>query len=151
MATQEGTCGEPRHTKGTNVEFQEDAVQKKIEEILITPERCQESDSVRDILARISDKWFTLSMLILGQYGKLRFNELKKRIGIISQRMLTVTLRNLEEDGLVKRTIYPEVPPRVEYELTPLGNGLLLQFIELGCWLQQHKSEIIKARERYKR
>lgn len=150
MAKQEGTQAEPRHMKGTIVENQSSGVQKKIEEILPPVQECEETCSVRNILDRVSDKWFMLSMLILGQHRKLRFNELKKYIGTISQRMLTVTLRNLEEDGLVKRTVYLEVPPRVEYELTELGNGLLLQFMSLGDWIHQHREQIAKARERYK-
>lgn len=151
MVAQEGTSAELRHTEVTIVDNQQAVLQKKIEKILPTPVQCEESCYVRTILDRVSDKWFVLSMLILGQYGKLRFNELKKHIGTVSQRMLTVTLRNLEEDGLVRRTIYAEVPPRVEYELTPLGSGLLIQFISLGDWISNHKDDIIKARESYNR
>jgi DNA-binding HxlR family transcriptional regulator len=149
MVAQEGTRVELRHTEVTIVDNQQAVVQTKIGEILPPPACCEESCSVRSILDRVSDKWFMLSMLILGQHSKLRFNELKKHIGTISQRMLTVTLRNLEEDGLVKRTIYAEVPPRVEYELTALGSGLLIQFILLGDWIKNHKEDIIAAREKY--
>ena len=104
---------------------------------------------IRNILDRYSDKWSTLSIFHLGDAGTLRFNELKKRIDGISQRMLTVTLRTLERDGLVTRRVYPQIPPRVEYELTDLGRSFLVQIIELGDWASVHSSQIIQARERY--
>ena len=103
---------------------------------------------VRDIIARISDKWTLLAIYALGGYGKLRFNELKHKIGDVSQRMLTVTLRNLEADGLVSRKIYPEVPPRVEYELTDLGRGLLNQMCLLVDWAEYNSEEIIRFRKK---
>src|ERR1700743_1240114 len=86
---------------------------------------------IRQVLDRISDKWSTLVILILGAKGKLRFKELSHAIGDISQKMLTVTLRNLEADGLLTRKMYPEIPPRVEYQLTPLGESLLPLIINL--------------------
>lgn len=103
---------------------------------------------VRDILDRIGDKWSLLSILHLGSTDSLRFNELRKRITGISQRMLTVTLRALEADGLVARTVYAEVPPRVEYQLTELGQGLLGAVIELGNWAAAHAAAIADARQR---
>ncbi len=103
---------------------------------------------VRDILDRIGDKWSLLSILHLGSTGSLRFNELRKRITGISQRMLTVTLRALETDGLVARTVYAEVPPRVEYALTALGQSLLGALIELGNWAAAHAPAIAAARQR---
>lgn len=103
---------------------------------------------VRDIIARISDKWTLLTIYALGGYGTLRFNELKHKIGDVSQRMLTVTLRNLEADGFVKRKIYPEVPPRVEYELTNLGRGLMYQMEPLVNWANLNGEEIIKCRKK---
>jgi DNA-binding HxlR family transcriptional regulator len=102
---------------------------------------------VRDIIARISDKWSMLTIYALGGYGTLRFNEIKKLIGDVSQRMLTVTLRNLETDGLVERKVFPEVPPRVEYSLTPLGFSLLEQLVQLGGWAEQNSAAIIKNRK----
>src|SRR4051812_19656758 len=84
---------------------------------------------VKDIVARYSDKWSIYSILLLGQYERMRFGELKAGIEGISQRMLTVTLRSLEKDGLVLRTVYPEIPPRVEYELTKLGESLVKQLL----------------------
>ncbi|HEY1006297.1 MAG TPA: helix-turn-helix domain-containing protein, partial [Sphingobacteriaceae bacterium] len=87
---------------------------------------------MKDIMARFGDKWTMYTVLLLGQNEKLRFNELKNRISGISQRMLAVTLRSLEEDGMVSRTLFPEVPPRVEYCLTGLGRGLLDQILQLA-------------------
>ncbi|MCE2734411.1 MAG: helix-turn-helix domain-containing protein [Cyclobacteriaceae bacterium] len=104
---------------------------------------------VRDVITRISDKWSMLTIYALGAYGTLRFNELKVKIGDVSQRMLTVTLRNLEEDGMIKRKVYPEIPPRVEYALTPLGEGLLKQVSLLGDWAQEHGASIIKNRTKF--
>ena len=103
---------------------------------------------VRDILDRIGDKWSLLSILHLGSTDSLRFNELRKRIDGISQRMLTVTLRALEADGLVARTVYAEVPPRVEYALTEIGQSLLGAVIELGNWAAAHAPAIAEARQR---
>jgi DNA-binding HxlR family transcriptional regulator len=103
---------------------------------------------VRDILDRIGDKWSLLAILHLGSTDRLRFNELRQRITGISQRMLTVTLRALEADGLVQRTVYAEVPPRVDYQLTGLGQSLLGAVIELGNWAAAHAPAIAAARER---
>lgn len=105
---------------------------------------------VRDIIARISDKWTLLSIYALGGYGKMRFNELKHRIGDVSQRMLTVTLRNLEADGLVLRKVYPEVPPRVEYQLTELGLSLMHQMKYIIDWANENGDEIMKSRKKSK-
>ncbi len=104
---------------------------------------------VKDILARLGDKWSIYSVLLLGQHEKMRFNELKTRIKGISQRMLTVTLRSLEEDGIVSRTIYSEIPPRVEYALTDLGKGLLLQLIELASWADINFEQVTDSRKRF--
>ncbi len=98
---------------------------------------------------RFGDKWSLLAILNLGSSGKTRFNELKNKIGGISQRMLTVTLRSLERDGLITRTIFAEVPPRVEYELTSLGKGLLQQISELALWSSGNMEAIIRARSEY--
>ncbi|TDB61201.1 transcriptional regulator [Arundinibacter roseus] len=104
---------------------------------------------VRDVIHRISDKWSLLSILALGSRGTLRFNELKKEIGDVSQRMLTVTLRNLETDGFVTRTLFPEVPPRVEYTLTDLGKGLLQQALLLADWANDALPEIVESRKKF--
>ena len=102
-----------------------DIILEKIKKGNYTTTNCP----VRGVLDRFGDKWSILVILILGDKKKLRFNELNKEIGDVSQKMLTVTLRTLEADGLVKRTIYPEVPPRVEYEITALGKSLVRIFI----------------------
>ncbi|MEV0582537.1 helix-turn-helix domain-containing protein [Nonomuraea sp. NPDC050310] len=103
---------------------------------------------VRDILNRVGDKW-TLSVVNeLGQ-GARRFTALKHAVPGISQRMLTVTLRVLERDGLVSRRVYPVVPPRVDYQLTPLGRTLLEQVWGLIDWVQAHHGDIEEARGRY--
>ena len=104
---------------------------------------------IRDVLDRFGDKWSLLAILNLGHSGKVRFNELKSRIDGISQRMLTVTLRSLERDGLVTRKIYAEVPPRVEYELTPLGTSLLQQIWEMAQWASGSIDQILEARKAY--
>jgi DNA-binding HxlR family transcriptional regulator len=87
-------------------------------------------------------------IMMLGS-GPLRFNELKRMVGGISQRMLTLTLRGLERDGLVKRTVFPEVPPRVEYELTRLGEDLRVPVQELSQWAADHRVAIQEAREKF--
>ena len=104
---------------------------------------------VKDIMASYGDKWTMYTVLLLGQHQKMRFNELRCNINGISQRMLTVTLRSLEEDGIVSRTIYPEIPPRVEYRLTELGESLLMQLLQLAIWAEENVSEILKARNKY--
>ncbi|WP_207495106.1 winged helix-turn-helix transcriptional regulator [Aridibaculum aurantiacum] len=106
---------------------------------------------VKDIMARYGDKWSMYTVLLLGQHHKMRFNELKAGITGISQRMLTVTLRSLEEDGIVARTLYPEIPPRVEYALTELGEGLLRQLLELASWANDHHADIMNARKKYEK
>ncbi|MCY0998191.1 helix-turn-helix domain-containing protein [Myxococcus sp. MISCRS1] len=104
--------------------------------------------AVRDVLTRVGDKWSVLVVGSLGD-GPLRFSDLKRGIEGISQRMLTLTLRGLERDGLVTRTQYPTVPPRVEYALTPLGHTLLDPVQELAKWALQSRAAIQTARGRY--
>ncbi len=102
-----------------------------------------------EILSRIGDKW---SLLVVRELGDrtMRFSELKRAIEGISQKMLTSTLRGLEYDGLVERTVHPTVPPRVEYALTPLGRDLEGPVSALSDWAQRHRGEIEAARERFK-
>jgi DNA-binding HxlR family transcriptional regulator len=102
----------------------------------------------REVLDLVADKWSLYVIAELGQ-GTRRFNELKRSIDGVSQRMLTVTLRGLERNGLVTRTIYPVIPPRVEYELTELGNMLLKAAVDLIAWAESHLPEIDEARRRY--
>jgi DNA-binding HxlR family transcriptional regulator len=145
---QEGTAMSVSNTEVTIMENTAFVEVKKIQEIFeLANATKNQLCPVRDIIARISDKWTLLSIYALGGYGTLRFNELKYKIGDVSQRMLTVTLRNLEADGLVKRTIYPEVPPRVEYQLTALGWSLVNQLTLLTDWATVNGEEIIKYRK----
>jgi DNA-binding HxlR family transcriptional regulator len=114
---------------------------------VLPPNAHFESDcrAVASVLARVGDKWSVLVIMLLGERPR-RFNELKRMIGGISQRMLTLTLRGLERDGLITRTVYPTIPPRVDYELTDLGRGLWKPVEALGKWAHEHQSEIENAR-----
>ena len=103
---------------------------------------------VRQILDRIAGKWSLLAIALLDG-GPLRFTELQRRIDGISQRMLSVTLRQLERDGLVTRTVYPVVPPRVDYQLTGLGATLLETIQALVNWTESHQDEVAAARAAY--
>jgi DNA-binding HxlR family transcriptional regulator len=109
----------------------------------------REDCEVRQILDRIADKWSLLVMALLDEGCSLRFTELRKKIDGISQRMLTVTLRQLERDGLVRRTVQPVVPPRVDYELTPLGVDLHETVYSLVAWTEAHRAKIAEARSAY--
>ena len=109
------------------------------------PEDCR---AVSEVLSRVGDKWTVLVVSTLGA-GPRRFNELRRALGSISQRMLTLTLRGLERDGLVTRTVFPTVPPRVEYELTRLGRSLLEPVSELGLWARRNRPAIASARQRF--
>lgn len=102
----------------------------------------------RQVLDRIGDKWTTLVLLLL-EDGPRRFSELRRSIVGISQKMLTQTLRSLERDGLVSRTIYAEVPPRVEYALTPLGKTLCTPIAAIVCWSETHIGEVLAAQALY--
>jgi DNA-binding HxlR family transcriptional regulator len=105
---------------------------------------------VSQVLARVGDKWSVLIVMLLGA-GPRRFNEIKRMVGGISQRMLTLTLRGLERDGLVIRTVFPTIPPRVDYELTDLGRSLWQPVEALGLWARSHQPEIEAARQRFDR
>ncbi|WP_331282713.1 helix-turn-helix domain-containing protein [Herbidospora cretacea] len=105
---------------------------------------------MRQILDRIADKWSLLVIALLDN-KTMRFTELKREIDGISQRMLARTLRHLERDGLVKRTVFPVVPPRVDYELTPLGESLHETIQALVTWTEAHQTQIAAARENYDR
>jgi DNA-binding HxlR family transcriptional regulator len=104
-----------------------------------------ECPKVSQVLSRIGDKWSVLVIMILSR-GTRRFSDLKRDIGGISQRMLTMCLRGLERDGLVKRTVFAVVPPRVDYELTALGRSLCEPVLALGSWARSHIAEIDAAR-----
>ena len=125
----DGTSKSPRHTRDTENE---------------TNPACE----LRSILDRIADKWSLLVICLLAD-GTRRFSELRREIDGISQRMLTLTLRQLEREGLVSRTVFPVVPPRVDYELTPLGSTLLDTIQSLVAWAGEHGHEIAAARAAY--
>jgi DNA-binding HxlR family transcriptional regulator len=101
--------------------------------------------AVSQVLSRIGDKWSVLVVMTLSQ-GPQRFSELRDKIGGISQKMLTATLRGLERDGLVTRTIFLTIPPRVDYELTELGRDLTVPVIALGEWARRNQGRIEAAR-----
>ena len=109
------------------------------------PEDCR---AVSEVLSRVGDKWTVLVVTTLGD-GPKRFNELRKALGSISQRMLTLTVRALERDGLVTRTAVATIPPRVTYELTKLGRSLLEPVSGLGLWARKNRSAIEDARNRF--
>lgn len=106
--------------------------------------------AVSAVLGRIGDKWSVLIVSRLGN-GPLRFNELKRSIGGISQRMLTLTLRGLERDGLITRTVFPTVPPRVDYELTTLGRSLLAPVSALADWALRNRAKLAEAQASFDR
>ena len=110
----------------------------------------EECPKVSQVLARVGEKWSVLIIIMLAERTR-RFSELKRAIGGVSQRMLTLSLRGLERDGLVKRTVFPVVPPRVEYELTPLGRSLHAPVSALGEWVRAHLAEIDAARADFDR
>ncbi len=112
---------------------------------LHVPEDCR---AVSDVLDRVGDKWSVLVVVTLGD-GRKRFNELRRSIASISQRMLTLTLRALERDGLVTRTVFATIPPRVEYELTKLGRSLLEPVGALGHWARANHAKIVEARFKF--
>src|SRR6202023_4305858 len=109
---------------------------------LHVPEDCR---AVSEVLARVGDKWTVLVVSTLGE-GPKRFNELRRALGSISQRMLTLTLRSLERDGLVTRTVFPTIPPRVDYELTERGKTLIVPLHLLWTWAQANRTAIEGAR-----
>lgn len=133
----------------TIADDQATTMQASIETILSVAQNGPQLCPIRHVLTRVGDKWSLLVIFNLGRMNTLRFNELRRRIAGISQRMLTVTLRSLEMDGLVVRRVYAEVPPRVEYHLTELGQSLLGVVIDLEKWATEHIPEINRARRAY--
>jgi DNA-binding HxlR family transcriptional regulator len=117
-------------------------------EVTIPDHRSSDCRAVSGVLARVGDKWSVLIIVLLGD-GPRRFNEIKRLVGGISQRMLTLTLRGLERDGLVTRTIFPTIPPRVDYELTRMGRSLRAAVEPLGSWARGHVGDIRKAQEKF--
>ena len=113
-----------------------------------TPGEGDDCRMVREILDLVGDKW-TLYIIATLKDGPVRFNELRRRIDGISQRMLTINLRGLERDGLVKRTLFPTIPPRVDYELTEVGRTLLSPVMSLVRWANSNQENIKGARVRF--
>ena len=112
---------------------------------LEVPGECR---AVSEVLSRIGDKWTVLVVAVLAR-GSKRFSEIRRALGSISQRMLTLTLRGLERDGLVTRTIHPTIPPRVDYELTALGRSLIEPVNALTDWVRRNRRTIEAARQRF--
>ena len=110
--------------------------------------RKESCPAVREVLHRVGDKWSVQIVALLGD-GPMRFSELRRSIEGISQRMLTLTLRGLERDGLITRTVFPEIPPRVDYELTRLGNTLLEPISALADWAEEYRTSIQEARAKF--
>lgn len=113
-------------------------------------QRPEDCETIREILARVGDKWVAVILAVLGN-RRLRFKDLHRAGNGISQRMLSVSLRNLERDGLLERTAHPVVPPHVEYELSDLGRSLREVLGPVGAWLMAHRRDIEDARERFDR
>ena len=111
-------------------------------------EKCPDCGRINEVLKRVGDRWSVLVIISLSEYGTLRFNALKRNLGI-SQRMLSRTLRELERDGLVNRTYYPMIPPKVEYNLTPMGDSFHEPVNVLGRWALENLTNIDTARENY--
>jgi DNA-binding HxlR family transcriptional regulator len=146
---EDGTSRSPSNSRDTDVSVEAD--------LLLNPgggpdvtDSCQtpEAIDVRQILNRVGDKWSILVIAMLDQ-GTRRFGELRREVEGISQRMLALTLRQLERDGLVERTVYPVVPPKVEYELTDLGSTLLESVRGLVSWAMEHRGQVAAARVEY--
>ena len=140
-------------TKGTRAKRQTPSANRSASTgVVPAPPELQHTEAncrAHEMLARVGDKWSVTVIHVLGSEGTLRFGELQRRVPRISQRMLTVTLRGLERDGLVCRTMYPEVPPRVEYALTPLGATLREIVRALIDWSGAHLLEVDAARARF--
>jgi DNA-binding HxlR family transcriptional regulator len=114
---------------------------------VVYPETDAKLDALaREIIERIADKWTMLVLEVLEEHGVVRFTRLGELVGEVSQKMLTKTLRQMERDGLVTRTVYPVIPPRVEYELTKLGYSLGEAFCGVWIWAEKHGEEIERAR-----
>jgi DNA-binding HxlR family transcriptional regulator len=120
-------------------------------EILRKCENNRDECPVKDVLNRLGDKWSMLTVIMLSQNGTLRFNELHQLIDGISQKMLTVTLKTLEADGLLMRRMYPQIPPKVEYTLTGLGESLVTPLMHLYDWANAHMPEIKESRKRFEK
>lgn len=130
---QEGTYLRLGNTKGTT---------------MLGSDECPNCQRINQVLSRVGDRWSVLVIISLSEYGVLRFNELKRHLGI-SQRMLSRTLRELERDGLVNRTYHPTIPPKVEYSLTPMGVSFQEPVRLLGQWALDNLDKIDLARDQF--
>ena len=110
--------------------------------------QCPDCKRINEVLSRVGDRWSVLVVISLAEYGTLRFNELKRNLGI-SQRMLSLTLKELERDGLVNRTYHPTIPPKVEYNLTDMGQSFREPVSTLGYWALENLALIDTARHEY--
>ena len=110
--------------------------------------KCPDCARINEVLARVGDRWSVLVIISLSEYGTLRFNALKRNLGI-SRRMLSLTLKKLERDGLVHRTYHPTIPPKVEYNLTEMGESFREPVSALGNWALENLTRIDTAREKY--
>ena len=115
---------------------------------MLDKEQCPDCKRINEVLSRVGDRWSVLVVISLAQYGTMRFNELKRNLGI-SQRMLSLTLKELERDGLVNRTYHPTIPPKVEYNLTEMGQSFREPVTTLGYWALENLSKIDAARLNY--
>jgi DNA-binding HxlR family transcriptional regulator len=106
---------------------------------------------VREIIDRVADKWTMLVLEVLEEHGTVRFTRLGELVGGVSQKMLTKTVRQMESDGLVTRTVHPVIPPRVEYSLTELGRSLGEAFCGVWIWVEQHHDEVVQARQNFRK
>ena len=114
------------------------------------PESSPEVEAlVREIIGRVADTWTMLVLEVLEEHGCVRFTRLGELVGGVSQKMLTKTVRQMEYDGLVRRTVYPVVPPRVEYELTELGHSLGAAFCGVWTWAEKHYGQVQQARRAF--
>jgi DNA-binding HxlR family transcriptional regulator len=137
----------------TITENQKVSTAKKIKKMFggIDPKNPPEYCPIRDVMALASDKWSILIILYLGYYPVLRFNEIKKKVYGISSKVLSERLKLLEADGYLTRTLYPEVPVRVEYALTDFGHSYLEKLLDLTQWVQKYSDKVISHRSAYKR
>lgn len=133
MRSQEGTIMNLGHIKGTD---------------MTNGEQCPDCGRINEVLTRVGDRWSVLVIISISEYGTLRFNELKRNLGI-SQRMLSLTLKKLERDGLLNRKQYPTIPPKVEYSLTQMGESFRQPVSVLGIWALNNLPKIDKARQNY--
>ncbi|MEP3889479.1 MAG: helix-turn-helix domain-containing protein [Hellea sp.] len=133
MPAQEGTCLNLGYMEGTE---------------MLNSEKCPDCTRINEVLTRVGDRWSVLVIISLSEYGTLRFNELKRNLGI-SQRMLSLTLKKLERDGLVNRNYHPTIPPKVEYSLTKMGKSFREPVSALGSWALDNLKKIDEARAKY--